>query len=42
MEKHDIKRWGILYCGGAANVVKALEKTGEDLCVSFIAESFAW
>ena len=42
MSPQDLERWGILDCGGAASVAKALEKASEDFSVSFQAESFAW
>ncbi len=42
MSAADIARWGMLYCGGSAPVVSALEKTSRELNVSYKSESFGW
>ena len=43
MAKTDrIKVWGMLYCGGAAPVMKALEEIQNEFGLDYAAESFAW
>jgi hypothetical protein len=43
MAKTDrIKVWGMLYCGGAAPVMKALEEIHSEFRLHYAAESFAW
>ena len=42
MSKDGLKRWGILYCGGAAPVQAALQDISRSYKISCSFESFAW
>jgi hypothetical protein len=42
MTEDDLRRWGMLYCGGAPPVVAALEQTSREFNLSYKSESFNW
>jgi hypothetical protein len=37
-----MNRWGMLYCGGAPPVVKALEEISQEFSIQYKSESFGW
>ena len=38
----QIEQWGMLYCGGAAPVNRALEEASKQYKVAYKSESFDW
>ena len=43
MKAEDLmKRWGMLYCGGAPPVLKALEEISNEFSITYKSESFDW
>ena len=37
-----MNRWGMLYCGGAPPVVKALQEISQEFSIQYKSESFGW
>ena len=42
LEPSTLATWGLLYCGGAKQVLKVLEEVSDEYEINLHVESFAW